>query len=55
MRFALLEAKYALVTIVRKFEFIATEKTKTPLKLDPEANLGIIGKAGIWVKVQKRK
>merc|ERR1719186_2019193 len=53
MRFALLEAKIALAAVVRKFRLVKSEKTKEPLELDVNSQLGYI-KGGLWIKAEER-
>ena len=43
MRFALLEAKVAVMSVMKKFSFKPGPKTKIPLELDGESQLD-------WVK-----
>lgn len=52
MRFALMEAKLAIVKIVQKFEFVRCEKTKVPLEFKPGA--GLLMAKDVTVKVLKR-
>ena len=53
MRFALLEAKVALMSVVRKFELLTCSKTVDKIELDPKSALGG-NKGGLWVKSQTR-
>jgi len=53
MRFALLEAKVALLAVCRRFTFLPGTKMKEPLRQDPNSQLGW-PKGGIWVNVQRR-
>jgi len=54
MRFALLEAKVALVALCRKFTFLPSTKTQEPLVQDPsEQLLWPIG--GLWVRLERRE
>ena len=53
MRFALLEAKYALASIVRKFNLLPSEKTVEPVKADPEAAI-TYAKNGLYARVESR-
>jgi len=53
MRFALLEAKVAILKVFRRFSFQPGTKTQEPLDLDPENNLGW-PKGGLWAKVVER-
>ena len=53
MRFAQLEAKMALATVLRKYTFKACPKTVDEIELDPQSMLnGNIG--GLWVKIERR-
>lgn len=53
MRFALLEAKVALVEVCRRFTFLPGSKTQEPLVLDPTSQLAWpVG--GLWARVQGR-
>ena len=53
MRFALLEAKMALATVLRKYSFGVCDKTVTKIELEPSSALaGNIG--GIWLSVTPR-
>jgi len=54
MRFALLEAKVAVLTVLRKFTFTPGTKTQVPLVLDAESQLAW-AKGGLWAKVEKRE
>ena len=53
MRFAQLEAKMALATLLRRFSFKVCEKTVSKIVLDPQsilnANIG-----GLFVKIEPR-
>ena len=53
MRFALLEAKVAVMSVLNKFSFKPGTKTKEPLVLDEESELGWV-KGGLWVNVEAR-
>merc|ERR1712203_624068 len=53
MRFALLEAKVALLAVCRRFTFLPGTKMKEPLRQDPNSQLGW-PKGGIWVNVERR-
>jgi len=53
MRFALLEAKVAVMTILNKFSFKPGTKTQEPLVLDAENQLAW-PKGGLWVKIEER-
>ena len=54
MRFALLEAKVAVLSVLRKFSFKPGTKTIEPLVYDPESEL-MWSKDGLWVHVEKRE
>ena len=53
MRFALLEAKVAVISVLRKFSFKPGTKTKEPFVYDPELELAWV-KDGLWVQVEAR-
>ena len=53
MRFALLEAKVAILSVYREFSFIPGTKTVEPLELDPTSQLGYT-KGGLWDRVVRR-
>merc|ERR1712107_914338 len=53
MRFALLEAKVALLAVCRRFTFLAGTKTKEPLRQDPNSQIAW-PKGGIWVNMRRR-
>ena len=53
MRFALLEAKYALATIVKKFILLPSNKTVEPLKADPKSGI-TYPLHGLYAKVEHR-
>jgi hypothetical protein len=53
MRFALLEAKVALSSVIRQFDLGVCSKTVEKIELDPKSALGgNIG--GLWVKAMTR-
>lgn len=52
MRFALLEAKCALATIVKNFTLLPSSKTKEPLTIDPMS--GITYPKGLYARVEHR-
>merc|ERR1712037_548901 len=54
MRFALLEAKVAVLSVLRQFSFKPGTKTQEPLVLDPDSVLGW-AKGGLWAKVEMRE
>jgi len=54
MRFALLEAKVAVLSVLRKFSFKPGTKTQEPLVLDGENQLAW-AKGGLWVQVEARE
>ena len=54
MRFALLEAKVAVLGMMRRFVLLPGSKTQLPLKADPKSILNWpIG--GLWVRVEERR
>ena len=53
MRFALLEAKVAILSLLPKYSFTPGTSTKEPLVLDPTSQLNYI-KGGLWAKVVRR-
>eukprot|EP00090_Calanus_glacialis_P013794 TRINITY_DN22442_c0_g1_i1.p1 TRINITY_DN22442_c0_g1~~TRINITY_DN22442_c0_g1_i1.p1 ORF type:complete len:206 (-),score=41.35 TRINITY_DN22442_c0_g1_i1:114-668(-) len=54
MRFALLEAKVAVLSVLRKYSFMPGTKTMEPLVIDSENQLAWI-KGGLWAKVEMRE
>ena len=53
MRFALLEAKVAVLSVLRKYSFMPGTKTKEPLVIDAKNKLGwVVG--GLWANVEAR-
>ena len=54
MRFALLEAKVAVLSVLKRFSFTPGTKTEEPLHLDPDDALGWV-KGGLWVRVEHRE
>jgi len=54
MRFALLEAKVAVMAVLSKFSFTRGTKTQEPLVLDGESQLAW-AKGGLWVRVEARE
>ena len=54
MRFALLEVKVALMSVVRHFNLNECSKTVQKIELDPKAGLGG-NKGGLWVKAELRQ
>jgi hypothetical protein len=54
MRFALLEAKVALLAVCRRFTFLPGTRTQAPRKPDPPLQLSWpLG--GLWARVQRRE
>jgi hypothetical protein len=53
MRFALLEAKVALVSMLAKYNFVKSERTPEVIELDPKSQLGA-SKNPLYVRVEKR-
>ena len=54
MRFALLETKVAIISVLRKFSFKQGTKTTEPLVIDPEYEL-FWPKGGLWANVELRQ
>jgi len=54
MRFALLEAKMAVLATWRHFSFLPGVSTKTSLSLDPTSQLSWV-QGGLWAKIQARE
>ena len=52
MRFALLEAKLGLASIVRKFNLLPSPKTTEPLQYDPVSGIAYV-KGGLHIKAEK--
>jgi len=53
MRFALLEAKVAIAMVMRKFNFLPSNKNPDKLELDPTSQLGYI-KNGLYANIELR-
>ncbi|KAF5284551.1 hypothetical protein FQA39_LY17001 [Lamprigera yunnana] len=53
-RFALLQIKVAIVSILRNFDIKLSDKTKLPLEVDPAAVV-IRAKGGLWIRYFKRQ
>ena len=53
MRFALLEAKVAIAMLMRKFNFLPSNKNPDKLELDPTSQLGYI-KNGVYANIELR-
>ena len=53
MRFALLEAKMAMIMILSKYNFVRSPKTSTKIKLDPASLFGA-PLDGLWIRVEPR-
>ena len=54
MRFALLEAKVAVISVLRKYSFKPGTRTTEPLVIDAEYELGWV-EGGLWAKVEPRE
>ena len=54
MRFALLEAKVAVMAVMRKFSFTPGTKTQEPLELDSQQQLAW-PKGGLWANIKRRE
>jgi len=50
MRFALLEAKVGLLTVIRHFKLIPSPKTVEKIELDPKSG----NRGGLWGKAEAR-
>ena len=53
MRFALLEAKVAVMEVLHNYSFIYSNKNPEILQVDPQSQLGYI-KGGLYAKIQRR-
>ena len=53
MRFALLEAKVAVLAVLKDFSFLPGTKTLEPLELDPKSSL-TWAKGDLWARIVKR-
>ena len=53
MRFAMLEAKVALMGVLSSYTFLPSNKNPEVLKLDPSSQLGYI-KGGLHARIAKR-
>ena len=53
MRFAQLEAKVAVLSVLRKYSFRPGTKTMEPLVQDPESGMAW-PKGGLWARVEMR-
>lgn len=53
MRFALLEAKVALMEVMNSFSFVYSDKNPEVLQIDPNSQLGYV-KGGLYAKIQRR-
>lgn len=55
MKFAEMTVKFALVTLIQRFQILPSDKMKYPLAYDPRT-LIITGRPqdGFWVKLRKR-
>ena len=53
MRFALLEAKCALATVVKNFTLLPSGKTKEPIEIDPISAI-TYPKHGLYARVERR-
>jgi hypothetical protein len=54
MRFAMLEAKVAILNTWHRFSFLPGTKTQEPLVLDPTQLLGWV-KGGLWANIMERE
>ena len=54
MRFALLEAKVAVMALLRKYSFKPGSRTMEPLQLDPDNALAWV-KGGLWARIERRE
>ncbi|KAK7789220.1 hypothetical protein R5R35_007046 [Gryllus longicercus] len=53
MRFALLQAKLGLVTVLSRFDVVRNPRTPHPIRLDPKTNF-TASKDGVWVRLVPR-
>ncbi|PSN34611.1 hypothetical protein C0J52_20552 [Blattella germanica] len=54
MRFALMQTKIGLISVLSNYEVQVSEKTPVPMKYDPKS-LFIAPKGGMWLKITKRR
>lgn len=52
-RFAILETKTIIFSMLSKFDFIATDKTQIPIKLSKKS-FNIVGEKGMWIGLKPR-
>ena len=53
MRFAMLEAKVAIIEVLSKYTFLSSEKNPKVLEIDPSSQLGYI-KGGLHARIKRR-
>lgn len=53
MKFAHIQTKVGLVTLVANYKVELSEKTSIPLQFEPTA-FTLISKSGIWLKIRRR-
>jgi len=54
MRFAYMQTKIGLVTLITNFETELSEKTVTPLQFEP-TTFTLTSKYDIWLKIRRRQ
>jgi hypothetical protein len=54
MRFAYMQTKIGLVTLIENFETELSEKTITPLQFEP-TTFTLTSKYDIWLKIRRRQ
>lgn len=53
MKFAYLQTKVGLVTLMANYKVELSEKTAIPLQFEP-TSLTLTSKSGIWLKIHRR-
>lgn len=52
LRFAIISAKMAMVTLLKNFKFSICDKTNDPIKIDKRTFL-LKAEGGLWVRLEK--
>ena len=52
LRFAMIQAKVVLMTLLKSYNFTVNEKTKEPLKFSKNS-VSVQAEGGIWLDVKK--